>query len=159
MEKVLIAGLFTLIGAILSGLISRYGLPVFRRKQVLKCTGTGRDINLKDDVPEFEDNLIYEYNVSDCTIIKTKSKVRIKCHITSKKNGETVTWELKGHGQIFDGVAYCFYEDKLHDKQISWNGLLALSFSVGGRILGFWITENTKLRGKMAFGVLELQVN
>jgi hypothetical protein len=158
MDKELIAGLFTIVGAIIGGLLSKYGVPSFRYQKIIKCSGSAKDINLSSIMPELEDNSLYTYDVPDCEIKKSKTSVSVHCHLIAHKNGQSVPWTLKGNGPLLDGVAYCNYETQLLDRSVSWKGVLALSFSSGGRIVGFWITENTSTRGKMAFGVLELIV-
>ncbi|MGJ0514188.1 MAG: hypothetical protein ACR65O_00385 [Methylomicrobium sp.] len=158
MEKELIAGVFTIFGSILGGLLSKYGLPFPWVSKTIKCSGSGRDVNLASVMPELEDNSLYTYSFSNCVIKKSKHSAKISCHVSATKNGNTKTWLLNGEGPLVDGVAYCTYEIKPYQGGIGWKGLMALSFSNGGRVVGFWITENTTMRGKMAFGVVEMEI-
>jgi hypothetical protein len=154
----LITGGFTLIGAVVGGLLSKYGIPLIENSHKIKYEGKGRDIDLSSIVPEFEDKSLFEYDFKNFDIYKTKSKVCISCNeVIASKNNETVTWSISGKGPLIDGVAYCQFVTESHVNGVHWNGVLALTFTSGGRTLGFWITENTAFKGRMAFGVMELK--
>jgi hypothetical protein len=157
MEAAVITGLFSVVSATAGAIITKYGFHYFGRSKKIICSGNGKDVDLSFICESLEDKRPFAYNIPSCTIIKRGKKVSLIAHVEAKgSDGTNLNWTMKAKGKLQDGIAYCTYTDDLHNSSVKWNGVLSLSFSSGGEVIGLWVTENTKERGKMAFGMMQL---
>ena len=156
MSQELITGIFTLSGAVIGGLLSKYGIPFFTYHKDIEYKGRGKDVNLANVVEGFEDNNIYTYEIDNFIVQKSKSKINYKGRFIAHKNDESIEWITTGEGVLSNGVAYCQCSTKSHLPGIHWGGVMSMVFANGGKIYGSWITENINIKGKMVFGIFEL---
>ncbi|TCV90039.1 hypothetical protein [Sulfurirhabdus autotrophica] len=152
----LIAGACTIISAILTALITKYGLPFWRNSKVIRTKGTASEIfAILPDGSIAKDESGYGYDISKATINLGKNKIRLSAILNATMTtGEVIISdaELTGDGVFMNGVAYITYH--VHDIRNAqeWYGLLLLRVPGLGDISGYWIAEDHIKAGHIAMG-------
>ena len=109
-QKLIIAGLFTIFGAIVNALIVKYGLPSISKKKArtIKGKGYGKDINISDKSSLFSKINTDKYQLNNIVVTIEGKYINIKAKVISTKPDENFEMEghIKGKGSYVDGIGY-----------------------------------------------------
>jgi len=158
LELVLIAGLFTIVGAAVGGVISRYGLPSWGGVTAIYASGSGREYRaIQKDFRGVEEIILYDYSFHQVSLQIFRNSVKGCGGLTIRKNGiVAASGKIRFRGPIQNGYAFCSYkvQDSLSSKH--WRGSLILYVpSFGEKIKGLWLTEDAEQIGGLALGTVE----
>jgi len=114
MTLIIVAGVFTVIGALIEGAISHYGLGIFSNflsssKVIINCTGTADEIGLSFEGFETKRQFMkFEINNGKFEI-KGRKVTGTGYMTTTHSDGSTGKGTIKSEGFWSDGFAYLIY--------------------------------------------------
>lgn len=161
MNLIIVAGVFTVIGALIEGLISHYGVGIFSRllsssKAVINCKGTAEENGLSfygfENKRQF---MKFEINNGKFEI-KGRRVIGTGLMTTTHFDGSTGKGAIKSEGFWSDGFAYLIYHME-ENGGASWNGVSVLEIPSKGDIYGYWLAEDIYNKGHFTFGKAEFK--
>lgn len=157
--NIFLSGTFTLIGAIIGALISKYGIPFNGKRSCIKFEGSGNELKTLDTsgtankiLPKFS------YAFKDGIIRITKKKVTGKCYIIITESGNTfASGMLRAYGPLHNGYAYLTYSVFDNSKKMFWKGICLLCIPGFGELSGYWMTEDRRQGCQFSIGKIILK--
>nr|VFJ65978.1 MAG: hypothetical protein BECKDK2373B_GA0170837_11573 [Candidatus Kentron sp. DK] len=159
--------LSTVLGAVIIVGVKDYAIPYFKngfseqKIWTIVGGGVGNDISLHTVVgnSDFTDDDISTYDFSGAEIkIDSENNVSFSSNMlmNNPSNDRKILGRITGNGIYVDGIAYVIYSAKAEGEIKDWKGVAILKISKSGSIIGYWITEDTRKKGKFSFGSLNL---
>ena len=160
MEDIIIMGGFTIIGAVIGGIISYYGLDFlafFRKKTQsdfsIMYNGTALEFDFSKYDGFIERSDMLKFKIQNFKITVRGKQVKGKGRVTTTHtDGLERNGTLKMIGRNIDKIVYAQYSVN-EDKGGSWEGLGLLCIPrERSNIIGYWFTEDIYKSGKFSFG-------
>ncbi len=151
--------LATLLGAFISGILSKHGISFFFKNKVriIKCIGTAKDIDASPLSSNFYGK-IFTYELGNVVIKIASDCIELTADIISKYNDSNKTKQgrLKGKGDISGEFAFVIYTGTYPNTGENWKGTMVLQVPNMGTISGFWMSQHhLKEGGPYAMGEIE----
>jgi len=154
----IISGFFNILGAIISGLLSKYGIPFLHKNPLkeYKLIGHGNSISLASTLPDFSKREGSSYELINAVITILDKKIELSSTLVSRhSSGKEYVGTLKGKGTLNGDYGFLEYNGEYPDKNITWSGIMALKIPKVGKIKAYWITEDNFTNGLFLFGYVE----
>ncbi len=154
---VFVGGLFTIVGAILGALISKYGLPFKKQSGITFNEGYAEEYEFLGrhfDGKTLKHNV--ETTLNGIQISASEKEVTFQANAVFRKDSKIISSGVfRGKGPLVNGIAYCQYSvvDLTGNKQ--WAGVCVFTIPLlKDKISGVWITEDVDQKGDLALGTI-----
>jgi hypothetical protein len=159
-----ISGFFAVLAAVLSALVTKYGVSLWRRSTSIRFNGNGIDLYaLGKDGKRAGHFAPFSYILSDGKLRLRGNHASVSAHIrvqqadiTDSDKQIVAEGAFKASGTIQSGVAYLRYRVDDNRYGQAWEGVMLLQVPGIGDIVGYWLTQDHLLPGTV-FGSTRFQ--
>ena len=149
-----VAGISTIIFLQTQSLLPLLNLNITSSEEI-NCSGAGKELDISNNNLSgfIKKKKFLSFKLDNLKfIIKGKSITGNGMVITSHSNDakDNGQGDITTKGSFVDGVAYMEY--KVVEKNVSWNGVIAINFPKKGDLIGYWLKEDIYNSSNFIFG-------
>lgn len=134
-----------------------FNQDVMYKEVLYKGHGEGADIRISSLDDDFSTRKLFTYELKNCVLKIKAGNASIECDlITTTHKNEKFAGTIKGRGIANEGFAYITYWGEYSLLGTRWPGMVVIKLKPIGNLTGYWLTEDTLVKGKFAFGTVKL---